>query len=182
MNKVLLILTIGFSASLLTACNQNPDAKTATSSKDSVSTTMAANEEPVVFKDPLINTAFGNYIALKNALVSSDVSLAQKAASEMDVALKQIEGCKNTADIAGRISAATAIEQQRKDFTALSDDFIALIKHADVQEGTTYVQYCPMANSGDGGYWMASSKEIRNPYYGDKMLNCGEVKEEISKK
>jgi hypothetical protein len=36
-----------------------------------------------------------------------------------------------------------------------------------------------MAKNGDGAYWLASEKEIKNPYYGDDMLNCGEVKEEI---
>jgi hypothetical protein len=54
------------------------------------------------------------------------------------------------------------------------------MKHTKIDSGSIFVQYCPMANDGDGGYWMASSNEIRNPYYGDEMLNCGEVKEELN--
>ena len=182
MNRLQLIVTIGLSSILFTACNQNQDAKDTADSKDSLSATSIADEKSVEFKDVLIDSAYASYISLKNALVASDVSVAQKAASDLSKSLDQIKGCQNTADIAGRISGASALDEQRKEFTALSDDLIALIKHADVKEGTTYVQYCPMANSGKGGYWMASSNEIRNPYYGDEMLNCGEVKEEITSK
>jgi Cu(I)/Ag(I) efflux system membrane fusion protein len=38
-----------------------------------------------------------------------------------------------------------------------------------------------MANEGKGGYWLSSQEEIMNPYYGDDMLHCGEVKETIAK-
>jgi Cu(I)/Ag(I) efflux system membrane fusion protein len=34
-----------------------------------------------------------------------------------------------------------------------------------------------MANDDVGGYWFSESEEIRNPYFGDEMLLCGEVKE-----
>jgi hypothetical protein len=182
MNKYQLIAAIGFSCLYFSACNQNQSGEETADNKDSIAISSVSDEQKIVFKDDLIDSAFENYIILKNALVASDVQLARKASATLRGSLDQIKGCQNTADIAARISKSTAIEQQRKDFTALSDDLIALIKHADVQEGTTYVQYCPMANSGKGGYWMASSKQIRNPYYGDEMLNCGEVKEEISKK
>jgi Cu(I)/Ag(I) efflux system membrane fusion protein len=30
-----------------------------------------------------------------------------------------------------------------------------------------------------GAYWISDSKEIRNPYFGDAMLTCGEVKKEL---
>jgi hypothetical protein len=39
-----------------------------------------------------------------------------------------------------------------------------------------------MANKGDGGDWLSTEKEIRNPYYGDEMLECGRVAEEIKAK
>jgi hypothetical protein len=59
---------------------------------------------------------------------------------------------------------------------------ITLFKKAEITSGSMFVQYCPMANEGEGGYWLSSETEIRNPYYGDEMLNCGEVKETIEKK
>jgi len=42
-----------------------------------------------------------------------------------------------------------------------------------------YRQYCPMAFQNKGAYWLSSEKKIMNPYFGDKMLHCGVVKEEF---
>jgi Cu(I)/Ag(I) efflux system membrane fusion protein len=39
-----------------------------------------------------------------------------------------------------------------------------------------------MANKGDGGDWLSSVKKIQNPYYGDEMMECGSVVEEIKTK
>lgn len=46
-------------------------------------------------------------------------------------------------------------------------------------EAELYVEYCPMAFDNKGAVWVSSTKEVRNPYFGEKMLNCGEVKEII---
>ena len=39
-----------------------------------------------------------------------------------------------------------------------------------------YEAYCPMAFQGRGAPWLADAKEILNPYFGDKMLHCGEIR------
>ena len=36
-----------------------------------------------------------------------------------------------------------------------------------------------MLNDPKGGDWLSGEKEIRNPYFGDKMLTCGFVKTTI---
>ena len=41
---------------------------------------------------------------------------------------------------------------------------------------TLYHDLCPMAFDDQGAYWLSESKEIRNPYFGDKMLKCGSTK------
>jgi hypothetical protein len=33
-----------------------------------------------------------------------------------------------------------------------------------------------MANENNGADWISAEKNIRNPYFGDKMLTCGTVK------
>jgi hypothetical protein len=33
-----------------------------------------------------------------------------------------------------------------------------------------------MANNDKGAYWLSQIKEIQNPYMGQKMPNCGEIK------
>jgi len=45
-----------------------------------------------------------------------------------------------------------------------------------LSSGNIYKDFCPMALDG-GAYWLSSEKNILNPYYGDKMLKCGTVKE-----
>ena len=47
--------------------------------------------------------------------------------------------------------------------------------------GTIYKKFCPMAFNNDGAYWYADVEEIKNPYFGDKMLKCGSVKKTIEK-
>jgi hypothetical protein len=39
-----------------------------------------------------------------------------------------------------------------------------------------------MVEDNKGAYWLSESEEINNPYFGDKMLRCGEVKKIIKRK
>jgi hypothetical protein len=178
MKKLEVVMMIGLSAAVLTSCNQASKNTSNQEVKDSAKTTEVT---PVVLKDGQINAAYKNYELLKDALVASNVGNAQKAAMSLSGSLKNIQGCQSTAEIATQIGTSKKLDQQRADFTRLSADFIPLIKHAEVENGTLYVQFCPMANSGRGGYWIASHEEIRNPYYGDEMLHCGEVKDTINR-
>ena len=43
------------------------------------------------------------------------------------------------------------------------------------KENTIYLEFCPMANQDKGGYWLSFDDQIRNPYFGEQMLMCGEV-------
>jgi uncharacterized protein YbjT (DUF2867 family) len=78
---------------------------------------------------------------------------------------------------AAAISKSTDVNAQREQFEALSTSMIALAKAT--KPAKTYVQFCPMAAEGKGASWLSATREVRNPYYGDKMLKCGSVKEEI---
>ena len=44
---------------------------------------------------------------------------------------------------------------------------------------TVYLQHCPMADDNNGASWLSKEKEIRNPYFGARMLKCGSVEEVI---
>lgn len=115
------------------------------------------------------------YLALKDALVATDAATAKAAASDfikvntndkLDAALKAIA---STDDVAA----------QRVAFETLSINMYSLVKTSGANV-TLYKQYCPMAFSGKGAYWLATEEEVNNPYYGDKMLHCGSVQETIS--
>ena len=159
-----------------TACNQAAE----NSNSNTTDSTSVASASPADIKDDNTQQVYIDYLKLKDVLVSSDSTGAQAAGKELADALAKIDGCENTSDLATKISKAGDLKTQRMHFTALSSDIVALMKHTDLNSGALYVQYCPMANEGSGGYWLAAEKEVRNPYYGDEMLNCGEVKETIA--
>ncbi|WP_316766315.1 DUF3347 domain-containing protein [Pedobacter frigiditerrae] len=166
---------------LLMACN-SADKKTAegkdtTNHKTEVIATVAPD-----FKDVKLQNIYTSYISLKNALVSSKQDEAKVAAKALGAELKNYTGCENTAITANKIEAAKDIVEQRKEFTSLSSDVIAMFKHAELTKGAIFVQHCPMANKGEGGDWLASEKKIQNPYYGSEMMECGAVIEEIKAK
>jgi hypothetical protein len=37
-----------------------------------------------------------------------------------------------------------------------------------------------MANEGKGAIWISETADIKNPYMGNKMSTCGQIKEEIN--
>lgn len=137
---------------------------------------------PVELKDSTNGLAYEKYIKLKDVLVNSNSADAQAAATELAIALRKIQGAEATALLADKIAADTDIAKQRICFTSLSNEVISIFKDTEISSGSIYVQYCPMANKGEGGYWLSSEEEIMNPYYGDEMLNCGEVKQTFTKK
>lgn len=163
---------------VLFACN-NQSQKTQ-DLKDTTQTQTAATN--LSFGTDSVQNLYNAYIGLKDALVATKFEDAKQKATVLAAALKNYSGCENTAIIAKKIENAKDIKSQRAEFTALSTDVIALFKHTELKSGTIYVQRCPMANNGDGGEWLASEKKIQNPYYGDEMMECGAILEEIKTK
>lgn len=127
------------------------------------------------------------YYGVKDALVATDAAKAKTQAMTLSSALIKLDATKlSTADKkalamarthAAAIGKTTDVETQREQFEMLSTSMITLAKAT--KPAKAYVQFCPMAAEGKGASWLSDKKEVRNPYYGDKMLKCGSVKEEI---
>lgn len=66
-------------------------------------------------------------------------------------------------------------EHQRIHFRQLSSSLYTFLKQNGFRHVTIYRQYCPMALNELGATWLSASPDIENPYYGAKMLSCGEV-------
>lgn len=75
---------------------------------------------------------------------------------------------------------ADNLKEQRENFIYLSEALIKSVAAFGIKNGTIYVDYCPMANSDKGAYWLSATAEIRNPYFGEAMLKCGEIVEQIN--
>lgn len=139
-----------------------------------------------------LDATLASYLKLKDALVTSDLAKATPAYAQFQkdfAALKKVtpkaeakavfdrsvaevdEGTKWVADHDATLPA------HRRGFAAISEGILNLA--ASFHHSTpVFVQYCPMALD-DGALWLSTSKDIRNPYYGDRMLECGEVQGEI---
>ncbi len=135
-----------------------------------------------------------SYLKIKNALVADngkEAALAGKGlvnafdnfdkssvpAVKMSELKEIIEDARENAD---HISENKGdIDHQREHFDLLSTDIKDLIAIAGADR-TLYQIFCPMYNNGEGGMWLSANNEIKNPFYGSKMMTCGEVKTVIS--
>lgn len=142
-----------------------------------------------------VEELLGEYMKLKNALVSSNTEEAKAAANEVLRVAKAMPIAtlttdekafaeEHTAEVvssAEKIARASAIEGQRENLELLSEAVFSMAKAYGAADSELYYQHCPMANNNRGGYWLSSDKDIKNPYFGDKMMTCGST-EEVFKK
>lgn len=137
--------------------------------------------------DSIVST----YLQLKNALVADDSKEAAVAAKDLFKVLKGFdisgfskEDQKELKDIIEDASehaehiSDSSIDHQREHLVTLSVDLVDLIAIVG-SEKTLYQDFCPMANGNKGAIWLSEIKEIKNPYFGSKMLTCGSVQKEI---
>ncbi|MCW3110264.1 MAG: hypothetical protein JWQ09_4770, partial [Segetibacter sp.] len=71
------------------------------------------------------------------------------------------------------------IEAKRKSFQMISDAMYDLVRTIRFDKEVVYHQFCPMAFNDAGAYWLSATSDVKNPYFGKKMLTCGEVKDSI---
>ena len=128
------------------------------------------------------------YYDIKDALVSSDPLGTAKASSEFvtfvqNVKAESLAPVERNAFAAAKdkivasakaMAASREITKQRSEFQQLSTHIMSAGKNAKLSK-PSYIAYCPMKKA----YWISAEKEIKNPYYGASMLNCGSVKETI---
>lgn len=137
------------------------------------------DEVTAEFEDDRIASVYQHYIHIKNALVRTDATLAQDRAKSMLADLENADANATVATAVRNISTSNDVNQQREAFSNLTKAMETELEGA-LASGEIYKQYCPMAFEGKGDSWFSNSKEIRNPYYGDKMLKCGRVEATIN--
>lgn len=135
-------------------------------------------EREVNFSDDRLGGVYGHYNHIKTALVNTDAGEAQNGGEMLVEALEGVEDNTAALKAAQAIANSENVNEQRTAFLDLSAAIEDLLSGA-IASGELYKQYCPMAFEGKGGAWLSASQEIRNPYYGDKMLKCGSVRDTI---
>lgn len=131
-----------------------------------------------------------DYFNLKDALVADDNAKAKELGATLVKSLKGLdiseytdaqqeelnEIIEDAVEHAEHISESP-MAHQREHFKVLSKDVTDMVAITGTAK-TLYEQFCPMYDKGSA--WLSMSKDIRNPYYGSKMLNCGKVQKEIN--
>lgn len=154
---------------------------------DTPTTASASNQSASV------SEVITGYLQIKNALAADNGNDAAAAGKNLQSAIQQVdvsafapEQKKLFADVKDDMQEhaehigmnAGKIAHQREHFAILSQDVYDLVKAVKPGQAL-YLDYCPMYNNGKGATWVSDIKEIRNPYLGKKMPDCGTVKEEI---
>jgi Cu(I)/Ag(I) efflux system membrane fusion protein len=141
-------------------------------------------------KDGLTQVLQG-YYQLKDAMVASDSMKVKMAADSMMVLIEGVDTSNLEESVSTlitsqmdavrfnvqKIATTSGITAQREFLPALTTNMIELITKFDFNSQPVYKQFCPMAFDDKGAYWLSDSESVLNPYFGDMMLTCGEVKE-----
>lgn len=143
----------------------------------SVTSPVSAAEMPAGSLEKLV----GLYLPMQEALAGDSAAVvagqAAKLATEAEAIAKK-EREKPTLDaiedleavvVAARGMKGSEIEALRAQFKPLSRAVGRLVERQAVAGHGIY--YCPMADA----YWVQKSGAVKNPYYGSKMLGCGEA-------
>lgn len=165
----------------LFACKENTN-KQSVSIDTPAEVAQAKEETPdmtdATFADGMTGKVWQNYLQTRTAFVHSDAAEVKTAMANLAESFgPEREELKN---IATEISNTDGIEAQRALFATLTDKLEPLFTQG-LSDGAIYKQFCPMAFNGEGGYWLSDVSEIRNPYFGDRMLTCGKVVKTIEK-
>lgn len=195
MHKIYVGLFLGLLT--YTACNNSHKA----GSEEQASTeSTVVNRPPVQSKlndagtTALIAT-LTSYYQLKDAMVATSVEKAKTAAADLAVKADTMKSIATRSG--GNDSLVTYMdtiithsrnivgmddktcEKQRVAFEPISTAIYTALKKAELKNAGVYHQYCPMAFNDKGAFWLSDNADIKNPYFGKKMLECGEVMDSL---
>jgi len=138
-------------------------------------------------------TVISDYIKLKDALTQDNPAIAQIEAATVKKSLEKVDMLLLMGDAHNvwmkllnpakeaieTITNSKEIGTQRDAFLILSKNLSEAVKTFGIKTGgkPVYLEFCPMADNNNGGFWLSYDKEIKNPYFGQAMIKCGEVKE-----
>ena len=196
MKKVALIVVVLVIAAFVTYLirDNKPDGPKAEKPKP-----LSVGQKSGAFNDSF-NELLTAYFSVKDALVESDTVKANAAAVNLAKASESLKTDEITGDSTGMIKATAKsfagtitgsalglkgeknIENKRQEFEMISDALWSLTRTVKYEGQKVYYQFCPMAFDNKGAYWLSKDANIRNPYFGDKMLTCGSTQDSLEYK
>ena len=141
-----------------------------------------------------IETVVDHYLSLQAALAQdkdeqagSVAAQLQKALASVDMKLLVGDGhmlwmkhLKSLQPVIDQLLKANDIKTRREAFALLSEALAQTVPAFGVDAKPLFQLRCPMAFNNRGATWIQSDKDVRNPYFGQQMLKCGDVVKVIS--
>lgn len=129
------------------------------------------------------------YLEIRRALAADDALTAVASAvkgldalSKVDMKLLKgddhmdwMEHLQELQKTLTAVSKAKEIEPVRQEFALLSEQMIATLARFGNPGPNLMHLFCPMAFNSRGANWLQEKEPAGNPYFGDAMLRCGEL-------
>ncbi|MCG2715091.1 MAG: efflux RND transporter periplasmic adaptor subunit [Candidatus Marinimicrobia bacterium] len=185
----------------------NPKGRPSSTGPEHPTDTVSSNYNKAESKSPspgirnkeileILEPIYSIYFSAQSALANDDFTGAQEYITRLrqsfrDVDLSSLEFDKNSQKkwktISKTIQKSTkhvkhwsSVKDMRPAFEQVSNSVLEMEKwfgHAGTD--TLYEVFCPMAFDNQGATWLQKEKEVKNPFFGSKMLRCGEIKSEM---
>jgi len=137
-----------------------------------------------------IQRVLTDYFALSDALAADDAAKVDVAATNLRKSLAAVDAVPTQGEIVvawkemkqrliqtlSAITEAQELSAKRAAFQPFSQEVSkVVIAVSDQLSIPVYEAWCPMAFNNKGGTWLQQDRQIMNPYFGSKMLRCGDV-------
>ncbi len=134
-----------------------------------------------------LKPVYAAYFAAQEALAADDLGEFAQASDDIESAIGLVDSVGLVGEplgawrrAASRLTLSrppTDIEAARAAFERISAAVIDLQRRFGHRGSETWhMAYCPMAFDNKGAEWLQKGTQINNPYFGDAMLRCGEVR------
>ncbi|HXR06527.1 MAG TPA: DUF3347 domain-containing protein [Candidatus Acidoferrum sp.] len=136
-------------------------------------TAVCAADEPALMEP--VKSVLHHYLTIQTNLAGDTLKGLDEQAKAIAAAVKGDAMKMLSPDVARQaetLAQAKDLNGAREAFKPLSASLIKYLTDKKAGKGVYHEVYCPMANAS----WLQMGKEIRNPYYGKAMLDCGEIK------
>jgi Cu(I)/Ag(I) efflux system membrane fusion protein len=171
------------------SCNGNKENNATTAKEEPKQSPISKLNENGTMK--LINVLL-KYYDLKNTFVKTDGTEATIAAEKLTLVTTDaqvyaasdsivniviglhLDSIKNASLDISSLSPGD-VETMRSKFETISNNLYEILKKVEMKNAGVYHEFCPMAFNDKGAFWLSDELEIKNPYFGKKMLSCGEV-------
>jgi hypothetical protein len=130
-------------------------------------------DEPALMQP--VKSVYDSYLKIQAELVKDSLNGVADNATAIAKAVRGDEMKMLPSDVATQADAlaqAKDLKTAREAFKPLSTSLIKYLADNKAGKGTYHEAYCPMAKAS----WLQPGKDIKNPYLGKAMPDCGQLK------